>query len=75
MNRRDVIKNSLMALAVSFLPKVLQPSVPEVAPAQHEPSLFILKGRYGNVYMVHKDFAERWEREIQPFLFGKPSIQ
>lgn len=30
MNRREAIRNSLMALAVSLVPKVLQPSVPEI---------------------------------------------
>lgn len=29
-NRRNFLRNSLMAIAISILPKVLQPAVPEV---------------------------------------------
>lgn len=59
MNRREIIRNSLMAIAASLVPRILQPAMPEVEGEQEsfKGILWYVQNK-GNVihYPSHPDF-------------------
>ena len=52
MKRNDFIRNTIMGLAASMLPKILQPVLPEIVED-------IYDGAHINWWMLYDEFAKR----------------